>query len=62
MGTLVGEAGAAEAEELDYYRRAVAADPTCRDAHLSLGCAHARERRYDEALASFREVWCDLVP
>ena len=43
MGNVVGEAGAPESEEVGYYERAVAADPTCRGAHCSLLRARARE-------------------
>ena len=58
----ISATGESDSEELDYYERAVAADPTCRDAQCSLGCAHARARRYDAALACFRAILEKIDP
>ena len=62
MGVVVGEAGAPAAEERAYYERAVAADPLCRDAQMSLGCAHARARDFERALTCFRAILARIDP
>ena len=62
LGVLVGESGAPADEELSYYERAVAADPQCGDAQRSLGCAHARAKRYEEALLCFRTILEKIDP